>query len=1178
MRKILILSFLLLGLISRAAVVSLSSVSGHPGEEVDVTVAITNPGAATAAEIDIPLPEGVTFATGSAVTLTDTRHVVAGDVKNGELRLIIHSLTLEPLPSGNIIGFRLKLGKIPGDFILNPKVILSDAGGNRLDCSATPGRVTNIAPYIELSPTTIDFGRQPIRRTYTKSFTIRNTGTETLTVTEIKPSAEEFSIAGTFPLNVAPRGSKTVNFSYSPVARSAGISEKLTLTSDAINGNAALEVKAVPFSVNELHVAERLNGNSDETVTVKLRLNNMEPITGIETDFILPEALVFVPGSLQAVGRASGYNATASVTDNKLKVLAFSPTGTPIEEGNDAVLSFELRLNGRSGSYSLTPSNVILSNPGMENMTSASSGQYVQINSPAISTGSSLSFGNVAVGSQSVANLSVYNAGRAPLNIERVEFNDGIFSIVDELPMEIASYATKQLQIKVAPEKEGKQATTVNIYSNDPESHLKTVTVDVDAYESNQLTLSGEPADDYTAYTLHVALNNYTEITAMQMDIKWIEGMVTSPADMKLTARCPGHASSVAYMGNGVYRIIIFSLTNTPFTGNEGELFSLTYHGQNFTGTTLSAENIILSSASGENYTSPGSSINIIPVEDVRVSAIQLSKTEVELKATQTEQLTATVLPSNAAVKSVSWSSSNPAVAEVSETGMVTAVAVGSATITASADDDSGVRAICNVTVVPTPAEEIRIAAEGDTTLKATETVQLTATVLPETTTDKSVFWKSSVPEVATVTQDGLVTAISVGEAVITATNSAGQSDEITITVVPTPVEYITLNVNKVSLKATDEVQLIAIVSPSTATNKAVNWETSNPEIVTVTQDGMITALIEGEATVTCTSVENPEISASCLVTVIETPSESVSITAQGSTTLKETETVQLTATVLPETTTNKTIGWSTADSAIATVDEQGLVTATGVGEVTVTATTVYGHTATIEITVIPTPVEKIILNQTEVTLKIGTTLELEATVLPETATDKRLRWNTSDETIAIVNSDGLVTALSPGEATITVEAEGGENVSAKCMITVEETPVETIEIIYEGSTELNVGETLQLNVSILPETATDKTVFWQSDNPEVANVDQTGMVTALSTGNALIIVSNAKGIRDELSVTVLDTGGVSDILTDGETFDIFNLEGIALSRGSHTTELEKLPKGTYILKTSSGKTFKIIK
>ena len=177
--------------------------------------------------------------------------------------------------------------------------------------------------------------------------------------------------------------------------------------------------------------------------------------------------------------------------------------------------------------------------------------------------------------------------------------------------------------------------------------------------------------------------------------------------------------------------------------------------------------------------------MNIKPLtENVLVSSITLSQTEANMKATETLPLSATVGSENAVNKSLIWKSSNETIATVSEEGVITANAVGNATITAIAADGSGVKASCDITVDPTLAESISL-DQPTLTLKKKRTANLVATISPVTTTNKSLTWKSDNPEIATVDNEGNVKTLTAGETTIkvSANDGSGITAECHLTV-----------------------------------------------------------------------------------------------------------------------------------------------------------------------------------------------------------------------------------------------------------------------------------------------------------------------------------------------------------------------------------------------------------
>ena len=504
------------------------------------------------------------------------------------------------------------------------------------------------------------------------------------------------------------------------------------------------------------------------------------------------------------------------------------------------------------------------------------------------------------------------------------------------------------------------------------------------------------------------------------------------------------------------------------------------------------------------------------PVTSVSVdlAASGFTGGKAEMRVSESKTLKVTVNPANANDKTLTYSSSNAGIVSVDNNGVIKANALGSAIITVTAS--SGVKTTLTVTVVATPAERINLNKTTET-LKATETLQLTAEVLPATTTDKTVKWTSSNNAVATVDGNGKVTAVAVGAANITATCGT-VSATCSVTVVPTPAESVNLNKTTETLKVTNELQLTATILPATTTDKTVTWTSSDSAVATVDANGKVTAVSVGKATITATC---GTVSGTCTVTVVPMPASSVTLN-QSETSLKATETVQLTAEILPVTTTDKTVTWTSSDNAVATVDNDGLVTAVAVGIVNITATcgTVSG---TCVITVVPTPAESVTLDVTEATLNVPETLQLNATILPATTTDK-LTWSSSNEAVATVDGNGKVTAVKVGEATITVTTTSGKSATLKVTVL---QPASGVEIDFAASgiegddLMLNVGESKEIKVTVTPADSTDK-LTWTSSNPEIATVDANGKVTAIKAGEATITVTTTSGKSATLRVTVL--------------------------------------------------------
>lgn len=248
----------------------------------------------------------------------------------------------------------------------------------------------------------------------------------------------------------------------------------------------------------------------------------------------------------------------------------------------------------------------------------------------------------------------------------------------------------------------------------------------------------------------------------------------------------------------------------------------------------------------------------------VEVASVAISQPSAEMEIGETLSLKATVSPSNASYNDITWTSTKPKVASVSNSGLVSAISEGNTTITVMA---GGKTASCSVTVVKGFVAVSTISL-NKTSLELIEgdTETLTATVSPDDATEKTVSWTSSNDEVAKV-KDGAITAVKEGNAIITA-KAGDKTATCSVSVSPKtyPVSSVSLNLSSTELKVGMQLILTATVEPDNATNKNLSWQSSNESIATV-KDGVVSAIKEGETTITVTTEDGGK-TASCIVIV----------------------------------------------------------------------------------------------------------------------------------------------------------------------------------------------------------------------------------------------------------------------------------------------------------------------
>lgn len=339
-------------------------------------------------------------------------------------------------------------------------------------------------------------------------------------------------------------------------------------------------------------------------------------------------------------------------------------------------------------------------------------------------------------------------------------------------------------------------------------------------------------------------------------------------------------------------------------------------------------------------------------------------------------------------------------------------------------------------------------------------------------------------------------------------------------------VSEITLDTEEADLNVGESIVLSAVIVPYYAENQTIIWSSSDGSVASV-ENGTVKALHSGEAVITASTANGK--TAECTITVPGTKVTDVSLDPTEAQ-MHIGETLQLEETVIPKNADNQNVTWTSSNEAVASVDEDGLVTAEDAGTAIITVTTEDGgKTAQCTITVLKIPVTGVSLNHTTAELRVKKTLQLTETVTPENADNKDVTWSSSNEAVASVNENGLVTAKNAGTATITVTTEDGGK-TAECAITVEAVPVQQIKL-EPVSTTLPLGKTLALKSQVLPENATNPGITWTSSEPSIASVDADGTVKALKTGTVTITAAAVDGSgitgTSEITVIVIPVTGI---------------------------------------------------
>lgn len=522
------------------------------------------------------------------------------------------------------------------------------------------------------------------------------------------------------------------------------------------------------------------------------------------------------------------------------------------------------------------------------------------------------------------------------------------------------------------------------------------------------------------------------------------------------------------------------------------------------------------------------------------IDSFSLSEAQHILNVSEEFELYAIVTDSSA---DVTWTSSDTSVAKVivdredNKKATVEAISKGNATITATQIIDGVSKTatceisvkdpVLNVELYPTSVE-----------IKKGEQYRLVLTFVPSRPDNTNVKWVSSDENVVKVDDQGIITGINGGQAAVSVITEDGIKVASCTVSVRVPVTFIKLDVNQVTTSlSTGTYQLTYNILPDDdGVNKEVTWTSSAPDIATVGDNGLVTFLKPGKATIIVKTVDtgvNGNLIDTCEF-YINNPVTAVDLDYTNIT-LKLDEKFRLTAKVSPDDASNKKILWTSSDTAVATVNEDGMVVAVGTGSATILAKSEdSGATSMCNVTVYQ-PVTSVTISNTTMTVRKGTEFWLNAKALPENAMNKDISWSSSDEDIARVDQNGKVTALMPGNCTI-IATSMDSGVLAKCALTVTQ-PITGIYLNVNEQTILK-GKKFIIIPTVTPTDADNKKVIYTSSDSSVASVDENGVVTGLKGGVAIIIAkTEERGLVASCSVTVQEF--VSSVDIDSENLKI---------------------------------------
>lgn len=493
------------------------------------------------------------------------------------------------------------------------------------------------------------------------------------------------------------------------------------------------------------------------------------------------------------------------------------------------------------------------------------------------------------------------------------------------------------------------------------------------------------------------------------------------------------------------------------------------------------------------------------------------SETNITMYVGEKHTVSYQITPSDASNKNVEWESLNSGIASVNDDGIISAVAPGTTQIIVRSTENPSYYELITVTV---KQKAVSVSMNySELIMNRGEYFDMEVTITPSNSTELDLVWESLDTSVVTVSSTGRFTGRGVGKAIVLVRTSSGATSYCTVTVVE-PVTSLKLDTEDVTIDVGEKLTIEPIFEPANPTNIDVKWSSSNTKVATINAAGVVEGKARG-TTIIVGETQDGGFRAFCLVTVVDAELE-LRIDPETYR-LGYGKTFNLDAVLISHgVEQDADVEWTSSDSTVCSVDENGKIKGMDYGYATITAKTrdEYGVTATCEVRVVR-EVTSIRLNHTYVEVIQGQTVALKETVSPSNATYADVIFSSENSEIAIVDEDGIITGLQPGETKVIVNAKDNSGKSATCYVRVIAPIAATGVTVSDKQIVLVPGEKKQITTSMKPNNTTDAQM-WSSNNDFIATVDGNGTITAHTTGTATITVMTSSGKTATVDVIVL--------------------------------------------------------
>lgn len=642
MKKLLsILFFVLISgqLISQNQLL-ISNQSVIPEQVFYIQIEVNNSDAFVALQLDLAIPDAFTLVDQS-VELNSARidgHTVTSSVlENGDLRILCYSTSNTPFIGNSawVVRFQLEAGKIPGNYQFSPQnVLIGDSQSANILSGTTAGTIQIVAPEINIIPTELNFGETAVSQQSSRSFTIQNNGTQTLSITNITIPDNQFVSNKQLPFNIEAGQSTAVNITFTPTWKGSFDFDIHIISNDPDEPELEVAVLAQAYTINEIYAGSMFAFSGDESELL-IAINNMEAFTAVQFDLALPTPLQYIDASVEFVGRNSNHGISAQQLDNnRLRVVAFSADNSAFTGTSGDLIKVRFQVNGTGGYYSIPVENGMIGHADGTNILSAQYGGSLQVAAADISCSTNLSFGEVSSLESKTLNLQINNYGSDELIIDRMEFSDASFSTTAIVPMNIPISQNNNISVQYKNSVEGTHSGSLSIFSNDPNESPFIIQLSGETFIPNYISIPDKTYNETQDIWVEVWVENYEEFVAMQFDLNYPSAVFNClTEETELSERLSDHQLQITENPEGTLRVIIYSLSQTAAIGQNGSIVRLKFTQDQPTEGVFdfTLANTILGNTASENI--------IEGNQNGQITIIELPDASLALNATDIDQV-----------------------------------------------------------------------------------------------------------------------------------------------------------------------------------------------------------------------------------------------------------------------------------------------------------------------------------------------------------------------------------------------------------------------------------------------------------------------------------------------------------------------------------------------------------